>query len=647
MAAAESHHDAQTPAINGYPDARPIRDGLRILGWTLRGFTHGAERRKSTKRARRFSALMFVACIIGAPALALMYPAMIALRRHTRYYMTPERDATLAITAKRDAWHVAGHTTAQPGSQRGRALRRGIAPLLTPALDQAGKALVAVAVSEGRAQDYSADVPGLVPQGQAWPRGVKMRREPRALSRNRYESTPTPKKPSWLSRNYGRLVAIGVVVYLVVALYAVINFPRQLLNNWLPDLDDLERSKLLGSAGNLVLLSIGGVAAVIGVGISLSRHHQEREAAQRDLDRLNDDRAREQSRREEVDAQWRVETERTLRERFVTTVQLLSDRSPVNRQAALFALGSLADDWHAFEKPDEVQVCIEVLAGYLRAPRSDDMLLPPDDELDPDDSPTPEERRRAQCTTPQEVAVKQAGYTVIRNHLYDGSESGWHNRTINLAGAHIDFTVDLSGAVILPHGSVSFASAHIGRGGLLRFVRLHVLDGGRVFFDDATVQDQGVLTFSGSVIRHGGALSFRKLAVQYDGQVLLARADVAGVIRLDQARIGYRGSAKLTLVKIQKAGLISFSHTRVENHGTVDVSHAQISGGRANLSIARISRLSDVILRDVEISGDGVIELPGAAITVHGGLELDGAVVGDGPVILPSGESLVLPTGTP
>lgn len=166
------------PAVAGYPDARPVRDGIRLAVWTLRGFAHGAARRKSKPQVRLFSGWMLVVGICLFPVLVVSTPTAIALRRGTRYYMTPERDATLAITAKRDAWHVADHSTATPGKGRGRTLRRGIAPALTPTLDQDGAALVTVAVNDERAKDYSEDVPGLVPQGRAWPRGVKMRREP-------------------------------------------------------------------------------------------------------------------------------------------------------------------------------------------------------------------------------------------------------------------------------------------------------------------------------------------------------------------------------------------------------------------------------------------------------------------------------------
>ncbi len=162
--------------------------------------------------------------------------------------------------------------------------------------------------------------------------------ETHAVLHNQVVNAPTPEASNRSRRKYGWLVAVAVVGYLVLAFLVILWAPAALLNNWVPGLTPRQQSKLLGSARNLMLLSLGGVVAVVGVGISLSRHQQELEAAQRDRDRLNADRERERARRVEVDAQRNVETERTLRERFVTTVQLLSDPSPVNRQAALSAL---------------------------------------------------------------------------------------------------------------------------------------------------------------------------------------------------------------------------------------------------------------------------------------------------------------------
>lgn len=621
------------PALDGYPDARPFRDGLRMYRWTLRGFAHGAARRKSKSGARLFSGLMLLICIVAAPGFVLLYPGMIAWRRSTRYYMTPERDATLAITAKRDAWHLADHITARPGSQRGRAFRRGIAPSLTPALDQAGAALLTVAVNEERAQDYSEDVPGLASQGRAWPRGVKMRREPQVIVHNQDVSRSAPKELSWANRNYGWLVTAGVILYLAFALFAVINFPRELLNNWIPGLDQQEKSKLLGAAGNLVLLSAGGVVAVVGVGISLSRHHQELEAAQRDRDRLNDDRDRERARRDEVDAQRRVETERTLRERFVTTVQLLSDPSPVNRQAALFALGSLADDWDAFGKPDEVQVCIEVLTGYLRAPRSNDMLV----ELTAEEHHAyvdDEERRFAQSTMPQEIAAKQAGYIVIRNHLQVGAAPGWHDRTLNLAGAHIDFAVDLT-RIALTSGSVSFESARIVSNGHVRLDGMRAGERAMVSFDSATVA-RGDVTFHSCHVEETGSLSFEGVGVVNGGHLDLRRARIRGYLNFEDARLASEGKVMLSRAQIQGSGTVSFAGVMVGNDGSIEIRDARIDDdGRLSLAVARIATGGRVDLSGTSITDEGIVYLRGAVVSARG-LAVTGAKVLDpGRVTLP------------
>ncbi len=227
------------------------------------------------------------------------------------------------------------------------------------------------------------------------------------------EAAPSSRPPLW--HRFGVWVTVGVVLYVIAGAILLVKVPDRLLAHWFPTLDESARAAFLGPAANVVLFGLGGTIALVGVGLSLSRHRQELEAAERDRQRLVDDQARERARQGEVDDQRRIDTERALRERFVTTVKLLSDPAPVNRQAALFALGALADDWHAFEKPDEVQVCIEVLTGYLRAPRTDDMLVPlTQEQLD---TLSREERHAAQRTTAQEISVKQAGYTVIRNHL--------------------------------------------------------------------------------------------------------------------------------------------------------------------------------------------------------------------------------------
>ena len=330
----------------------------------------------------------------------------------------------------------------------------------------------------------------------------------------------SPRPPLW--RRFGVWVTIGVVLYVIAGAVLLVTVPDRLLAHWFPTLDESARAAFLGSAANVVLFGLGGTIALVGVGLSLSRHRQELEAAERDRQRLVDDRKREQARRDEVEAQRRIETERALRERFVTTVKLLSDPAPVNRQAALFALGALADDWDAFGKPDEVQVCIEVLTGYLRAPRTDDMLVPLTEEEHYQIEPA--ERRDAQRTIAQEVAVQQAGYTVIRNHLAGDAAPHWRDRLIDLAAAHIDFVLDLTDVTIGDDGAVDLKSATISDGGAVDLSGATISDGGVVYLSGATIRDDGAVYLSGATISDNGAVYLSGATISDGGGVGLTRA---------------------------------------------------------------------------------------------------------------------------
>ncbi|MGK9149534.1 hypothetical protein KXS11_18005 [Plantibacter flavus] len=329
--------------------------------------------------------------------------------------------------------------------------------------------------------------------------------------------------PLW--KQFGLYVTLGVILYVIVGGVALVTVPDQLLANWFPDLSSKERAAFLGPATNAVLFALGGTIALVGVGLSLSRHRQELEAAARDRVRLRNDQEREQSRRQEAEIQRRTETERALRDRFVTTVNLLSDPSPVNRQAAIFALGALADDWTAFGKRDEVQVCIEVLTGYLRAPRSDDMLLPLTEEEHAQLDPT--ERREAQRTTPQEIAVKQAGYSVIKDHLKTENPSNWCDRPLNLDGSHIDFMVNLRDCDIDEGAYFDLHNATISNDGILAFRDMTVsgfvdlenlkIVGGYVELRDLEVKDGAVVTISGTTVCADGHVSLEGATISAHG----------------------------------------------------------------------------------------------------------------------------------
>src|SRR5215468_630926 len=92
---------------------------------------------------------------------------------------------------------------------------------------------------------------------------------------------------------------------------------------------------------------------------------------------------------------------RTLNERFATAAeQLGSDKPPAVRQAGVYAMAGLADDWE-----ENRQTCVEVLCGYLRMPY----------EPDPGDQ-APEPERLAFRAS---YEVRRTVIRVITAHLRD------------------------------------------------------------------------------------------------------------------------------------------------------------------------------------------------------------------------------------
>lgn len=462
------------------------------------------------------------------------------------------------------------------------------------------------------------------------------------------------KKPCWWKRvSYGWRVALGVLAYVSAAVPIVFYAPAALLNNWVPGLTPAEQGKLLGAAGNLVFLALGGVIAVVTVGLSLSRHRQELDAAERDRQRLSDDQTRERARLSEVNDQRRVETERALRERFVTTVQLLSDPAPVNRQAALYALGALADDWHALGKHDEVQVCIEVLTGYLRAPRSEEMLLPLDaEEIHYTE---PEDYYVTQRTTPVEVSVKQAGYTVIRNHLQADATPGWQDRQLNLSRAHIDFSVELLRMKVTDDGALDLRGAWIGNGGGVDLGAAVISHGGRVQLSDAVINGRGSVDLQGAVVTGRGGVDLRGALIN-GGNVNLKRAEIKhlGGVSLREAMIRRRGVVDLEDTAISDGGHIDFTGASVSGDGKVLLSKAEVGdGGQIDVAGATVNESGEMdfrgaVIRDggrvgfagARVGGGGLVMFAGAVMEDGATVDLDAlTILGGGVVVRPNGQS--------
>ncbi|MBS1674465.1 MAG: pentapeptide repeat-containing protein [Actinobacteria bacterium] len=152
------------------------------------------------------------------------------------------------------------------------------------------------------------------------------------------------RDPSRLDKSYGWIIFAGVVAYIAVGGWLLLWVPGALIQNWVPDVTQTEdRNKLLGAAGQIVLFSLGGVIAAVGVGLSLSRKRDETKAAERDQDRLAIDR----------DANFTA--------RYTEAIAQLGSEYLAIRLGGVYALERIAQD-----SDRDHGVIVEVLAAYIR-----------------------------------------------------------------------------------------------------------------------------------------------------------------------------------------------------------------------------------------------------------------------------------------
>jgi uncharacterized protein YjbI with pentapeptide repeats len=424
------------------------------------------------------------------------------------------------------------------------------------------------------------------------------------------------------------------VVFLLVALSALVVLPEMLLKDWLAFLPNQGRDALirlsLGQAAQIVLFGLGGIIAIVGVGLSLSRHRTE-------LDTADDARDKEDRRIAELEIQLRRETERDLRTRFTTAVSLLSDlEKATTRQAGAYALAALADDWQAFGRPDERQICIDVLCGYLRS------------EWDPRGQGGAEERR-----------IRTTGFDLISSHFRRDSESAlWQGADINLEGAQIAFDVDFSGAnfsagrvrfdgVEISGGRVDFRHATFS-GAIVRFDGVK-LSGGTADFRDAT--------FSGGVVDFSDIHFFDKSILfersKFSGAtVTFLGADIPGDSMVDFSKSEFT------------AGRVTFGGTN-SSHGILMFEEATFSGGVVVFEMKMLFLYNIVFMRAQILGGhilfqrmlfqgcvlftnaemrDGLIDFEHTFFTsgdlVFGGMRFLGGVIRLEPPSLPEGTDI-------
>lgn len=138
----------------------------------------------------------------------------------------------------------------------------------------------------------------------------------------------------------------------------------------------------------------------------------------------------------------------SLRARYTTAAEQLAHESAAVRLAGVYAIASLADDWHRSGHDDERQVCIDLLRAYVRTP-----VAYSGASTETDDAP-----RRG------EIEVRQSIVQIMSKHrcLEPEDERSWATCDTSMANARLDGVVltrlDLSGMNL---GSASLRGAQL------------------------------------------------------------------------------------------------------------------------------------------------------------------------------------------
>ncbi|MFD4932897.1 pentapeptide repeat-containing protein, partial [Peribacillus butanolivorans] len=138
-------------------------------------------------------------------------------------------------------------------------------------------------------------------------------------------------------------------------------------------------------------------------------------------------------------------TERNLRDRYTTCAEQLAHDTAAIRLAGVYALASLADDWHTFGNNDERQVCIDLLCAYLRTE-------PPKPRRNGIDTSIQLLEGQEESVAREEQHVRTAIINAIRIRTTprDGIPAAWSRCEFDLTGANLTRVylvgADLTGA---------------------------------------------------------------------------------------------------------------------------------------------------------------------------------------------------------
>ncbi|GEM_PF-2931815 len=388
------------------------------------------------------------------------------------------------------------------------------------------------------------------------------------------------RRPYWAR---GWVLTTAVIIFSIVGGLALFLLPRHLLNEWLtPAATFEERNRALGVAAQVVLFALGGLIALVGVGVSLSRHGEELDAADRDRLRHQHELEKESRRRAEGETQRLDVAERAFRDRFITAIGLLSDDSaPTKRSAGIYALFALANDWLVIGREDEHQVCIDVVCGYLRSPISEGLSS----ELD------------------QERAVRITAYRLLGQTLRSFSVSvKTGNLKLDLSGALIDVPVE--------------------------WARVELSHGMRIYLRNSTIQGEGNLDMKHALLRDGAVLDASGLIVRAGGRISLHGSTVrSSRIMFVGCRVEDQGAIACSELKVEDGALVTFQRSKLSSQSTIYLGASVITAATLSLTRAHVAQHSRIVAGNAVVTEGGRVLMKRLVASEYGSVRVSNVIV--------------------
>ena len=400
------------------------------------------------------------------------------------------------------------------------------------------------------------------------------------------EIIPIPRYPR------GVWFLVGSILFIVVGALAIWRIPALLLDTWLPDAEPEIRASSLGSATQAVLLALGGVIAVIGVALSLSRHGNELKAsaretrlAQNEIHRYHLESTKENARRKGEEMRVSLDVRKELRDRFVSSVSLMAHSSGISRKAGILALAALVDDWKTrMEDRAQAQAVIDVICGYLRGPMPEDEAL-----------------------RIEEQDIRNVGFSLIRERLSKQNAdhpSAWHGFKFNFANSVISTLVDLSSLSLTADTRIDFSGAQI--------------TGGQIDLSLSQLSANARIDLGRVKLTEGAGIDLTWVSIKGTSRINLGHAEMQPATRIefDLLTAKEKSAVEADHMKIHDESNLDFRFMTFNDEAHLALGHSQTSGC-IDFTGSTFRGAANLRVQELEIYGEGSLQFEHDELSVR------------------------------